>query len=312
MSAGDSTETTHIKRNLSRSVVLRNNKNSYLRIREITRDDSRFVCKLIFDHFRSFTFPAMIYWMVQHMHDIVVILVINSFLLPFRNLLYFCLLFLIYLYVRARYEIEKHIKHCCPDLVGVYDTYRTTKGSNFWVGYCCEQDDDLDLHTVSVESDISSSNESSSRLRREESRVRDEDAPTARDNEILGCIGITPYRNKTDVAQMVRLVVSPKCRNMRVGSRLLKHFELQAVELGYKEIRVFTNNLNTAYLHFLKQNNFEIQQIVRRGLMRGDLIIWNKVLKPELEHVDGLNIEKTEQALLSQPTGVSDATFIPE
>ncbi|AFZ81535.1 acetyltransferase, GNAT family domain-containing protein [Theileria equi strain WA] len=318
-------------RNPSRMAGGRVNNPSIL-IREITVDDSKNVCKLLFDHFRSLTIPAIVYWMVQHIHDIIAIVVINSFLLPFRNLVYFCLLFLVYLFVRARYEIENHIKHCCPDLVDVYKTYRTTKASNFWVAYFTDKianTPSIGSQTssitpsgqVSIQSmpsispgDVRSTNIAEQTLTPTHS-ISENSSPNGnkvpkddiiidkkcKNNEILGCIGITPYRNRSNIAQMVRLVVSKKCRNMKVGTRLLNHLEQHALDSGYTEIRVFTNNLNTAYLHFLKQNGFEIIQIVRRGLMRGDLIIWNKVLKQSDYLITDGNSTK-----------VGDACFIPE
>lgn len=264
-------------------------------IREIEIGDNVHVCKLLFDHFRSLTLPAIIYWLVQHVYDLIAIVVINACLLSLSNLFYFCLLFLIYLFIRARYEIEKHIKQSCPDLVDVYKTYRNHKRSNFWVAYVSGD------HVPEVESPAKSKNGANSKKANVEKPEAPDKPPaepekittpkrgnevnednfseTCKAYEILGCVGITPYRNVSTVAQMVRLVVTRKRRNMKVGTRLLENLEDKALEMGYTEIRVFTNNLNTAYLQFLKQHNFQIIQIVRRGLMRGDLIVWTKHLK---------------------------------
>ncbi|GBE58778.1 GNAT family protein [Babesia ovata] len=350
-------------RGLRRTASLRKINQSFLKIREIDADDEGDVRKLLFDHFRSLTIPAMVYWVVQHVHDLVAIIVIMSFLLPLKSLLYFCVSFLIYLYIRARVEIERHIRWCCPDLESVFDTYRTTEGSNFWVGYFSKHEElgtptesnteaaPTPVYTRSEETGDDNGEEresalsgrtepdtdaSSSQPAGEGGSARDESVsskgpdsdrqphlrvkryttmseasvvlkdvltPTnCKENEILGCVGITPYRNKSTVAQMVRLVVSKKCRNMKVGSKLLNHLENFAVGFGYTEIRVYTNNLNTAYLQFLKQNGFVIQQIVRRGFMRGDLIIWNKTLSQPND------LLVTEMPLLRKV----DASFIPE
>ncbi|CDR96775.1 acetyltransferase, GNAT family protein, putative [Babesia bigemina] len=353
---------TQQPRGLRRTASLRRINQSFLKIREIDTDDEGDVRKLLFDHFRSLTIPAMVYWVVQHVHDLVAIIVIMAFLLPIKSLLYFCVCFLVYLYIRARVEIERHIRWCCPDLESVFDTYRTTEGSNFWVGYFSKHEElgtatesnteaaatpvytraegggddnneerepalsgrtepDTDASGTQPAGEGSAARHDSVPLKAPESEsqpqlrlkryntmsessvvLKDVLMPNCKENEILGCVGITPYRNKSTVAQMVRLVVSKKCRNMKVGSKLLNHLETFAMDFGYTEIRVYTNNLNTAYLQFLKQNGFVIQQIVRRGFMRGDLIIWNKTLSQPND------LLVTEMPLLRKV----DASFIPE
>ncbi|GIX61518.1 acetyltransferase, GNAT family protein [Babesia caballi] len=356
---GDGPPQPAVPRNLRRTVTLRKVNPSFLHIKEITVEDEDDIRRLLFDHFRLLTFPAIVYWIVQHVHDLVAIILILACLLPVKSLLYFCICFLVYLYVRARFEIEKHIRYCCPDLQAIFEAYRTTKGSNFWVAYFSKHEDPTSSiestlespssqtqpRTVSVSedntereapvTDVSSDTQSTtpegegsaarqdsiSNTQRDEDRkpplsgrksrihyehsmkLEDVISPTqCTENEILGCIGITPYRTNSTVAQMVRLVVSRKCRNMAVGSQLLNHLERFATGFGYSEIRVYTNNLNTSYLQFLKQNGFVIQQIVRRGLMRGDLIIWNKVLSQPTDQI------VTELSTLRRV----DASFIPE
>lgn len=321
------------QRQHKRTSLQRKMNHSFLRIREINQEDENYVRTLLFDHFRQLTFPAIIYWVVQHAYDLLAIIVILSFMLPMKDLLYFVVAFVVYLYVRARWEMEKHIRYSCPDLDEIHDTYRTAKGANFWVGYFSKEDDALTITEANVETlqkhktavgggddrhgkgvagakdeelsdkrddnadgqltpvnetDTASRGGDSGRQGLSSNRGVSDDRPMSlkdllnktncKENEILGCIGIAPYRNKSTIAQMVRLVVSKKCRGMKVGSRLLNHLEKYAINFGYTEIRVYTNNLNTEYLQFLKQNGFLIQQLVRRGLMRGDLIIWNKTL----------------------------------
>lgn len=316
---------------LSRRLTMQRKINqSFLRIREVKKEDETCVRNILFDHFRQLTFPAITYWIVQHVYDLLAIIAILSFILPIKHIVYFCVAFLVYLYIRARYEMEKHIRNCCPDLDAIYETYCTAQGANFWVGYFSNEDakdeanpdkpagaqetrsreasvdrEDKDGANATSEKpsdkeggqpDAVSNGENMHKGGDDEkqpllgrTQVETQDEPPmklkdilnktkCKENEILGCIGIAPYRNKSTIAQMVRLVVSKKCRNMKVGSRLLSHLEKYAVSFGYTEIRVYTNNLNTAYLQFLKQNGFVIQQLVRRGLMRGDLIIWNKTL----------------------------------
>ncbi|EAN32042.1 Acetyltransferase (GNAT) family protein [Theileria parva strain Muguga] len=301
---------------VSRNKSGRRQKYPSIMIREIQEEDNVHVCKLLFEHFRSLTLPAIMYWLVQHVYDLIAIVLINACLLSIYNLFYFCLLFLIYLFVRARYEIEKHIKESCPDLVDVHKTYRSHKASNFWVAYVSgdqqgdSPDEKGDKTTEESKNDDPNKPESSSKNSSAEKLEKMNHVDEVNDlnfsqkckaNEILGCVGITPYRNNPNVGQMVRLVVTRKRRNMRVGSRLLDYLEKKAMEMGYNEIRVFTNNLNTAYLQFLKQHSFQIIQVVRRGLMRGDLIIWNKVLN-QVDH------PKQDDA---SPT-FGNAMFIPD
>ncbi|CRG95874.1 N-acetyltransferase, putative [Plasmodium gallinaceum] len=99
--------------------------------------------------------------------------------------------------------------------------------------------------------------------------------------KIVGCVGIVPFKGDNSIAQLVRMVVKKDNRRMRIGSRLLTQLENFAHEQNYQELKVFTNNLNTDSLYFVKQNGFNLSQIVRRGLMRGDLLIWSKILNKD-------------------------------
>ncbi|KYN94023.1 N-acetyltransferase, putative [Plasmodium reichenowi] len=99
--------------------------------------------------------------------------------------------------------------------------------------------------------------------------------------KIVGCVGIVPFKGDNTIAQLVRMVVKKDNRRMRIGSRLLTQLENFAHEQNYNELKVFTNNLNTDSLYFVKQNGFNLSQIVRRGLMRGDLLIWSKILNKD-------------------------------
>ncbi|SBS99266.1 N-acetyltransferase, partial [Plasmodium malariae] len=99
--------------------------------------------------------------------------------------------------------------------------------------------------------------------------------------KIVGCVGIVPFKGDNSIAQLVRMVVKKDSRRMRIGSRLLTQLENFAHEKNYQELKVFTNNLNTDSLYFVKQNGFNLSQIVRRGLMRGDLLIWSKILNKD-------------------------------
>ncbi|KMZ83665.1 N-acetyltransferase [Plasmodium vivax Brazil I] len=113
-----------------------------------------------------------------------------------------------------------------------------------------------------------------------QSKTNDDDDSTFRfvNRKIVGCVGIVPFKGDNSIAQLVRMVVKKDNRRMRIGSRLLTQLENFAHEQNYQELKVFTNNLNTDSLYFVKQNGFNLSQIVRRGLMRGDLLIWSKIL----------------------------------
>ncbi|CAA9986874.1 N-acetyltransferase, putative [Plasmodium knowlesi strain H] len=115
------------------------------------------------------------------------------------------------------------------------------------------------------------------------SKTNDDDDSTFRfvNRKIVGCVGIVPFKGDNSIAQLVRMVVKKDNRRMRIGSRLLTQLENFAHEQNYQELKVFTNNLNTDSLYFVKQNGFNLSQIVRRGLMRGDLLIWSKILNKD-------------------------------
>ncbi|KJP88981.1 hypothetical protein AK88_01273 [Plasmodium fragile] len=115
------------------------------------------------------------------------------------------------------------------------------------------------------------------------SKTNDDDDSTTRfvNRKIVGCVGIVPFKGDNSIAQLVRMVVKKDNRRMRIGSRLLTQLENFAHEQNYQELKVFTNNLNTDSLYFVKQNGFNLSQIVRRGLMRGDLLIWSKILNKD-------------------------------
>ncbi|ANQ06390.1 N-acetyltransferase [Plasmodium coatneyi] len=115
------------------------------------------------------------------------------------------------------------------------------------------------------------------------SKTNDDDDSTFRfvNKKIVGCVGIVPFKGDNSIAQLVRMVVKKDNRRMRIGSRLLTQLENFAHEQNYQELKVFTNNLNTDSLYFVKQNGFNLSQIVRRGLMRGDLLIWSKILNKD-------------------------------
>jgi len=111
-------------------------------------------------------------------------------------------------------------------------------------------------------------------------RVHEEEGEMKKNvkNKVMGCVGIMPLKDEPSVAQLVRLVVSIENRRMRIGSRLLAQFEQFAICRGYKEARLYTNDLNVSALRFVRQRGYSVVQVIRRGLMRGSLILWQKTL----------------------------------
>eukprot|EP00917_Polyrhabdina_sp_WS-2016_P030891 GHVP01065806.1.p1 GENE.GHVP01065806.1~~GHVP01065806.1.p1 ORF type:complete len:246 (+),score=21.75 GHVP01065806.1:31-738(+) len=104
-------------------------------------------------------------------------------------------------------------------------------------------------------------------------------AEDERNNSLIGCAGVAPSKHDPHIAQLIRLVVHSKCRRKRVGSRLLAQLESFSKQQGFKEVRLYTNNLNAHPLQFVKQQGYRVEKIVRRGLMRGDLLTWRKSLE---------------------------------
>lgn len=89
---------------------------------------------------------------------------------------------------------------------------------------------------------------------------------------------------------------------MRIGSRLLAQFEYFAVEKGYGEVRLYTNNLNTSHMKFIRQHGYEIIQCVSRTLMRGSLVQWKKRLR--------LSPDEEEQPTTVIPTSATPSTTL--
>ncbi|VEV55497.1 N-acetyltransferase, putative [Plasmodium vinckei vinckei] len=474
-------------------------------IRQLEEKDIDEVRQLLYDHFNSLTLPAVIYWSIQHIYDLLVIIIINYiFFLDLKKIFYFLIIFLIYLYIRAKFEFLNHIRKDCPDLENLYTSYIGVEGCNFWVAEvfdnnfgsasrttCSdiherekiileqeeqerllanernnheiknsiednenEKDDSYDKKNTSecitgfcglndtpnnsnntnnknlqkennsnsseIDNKINSQNENinsdddnkksknmntsalceklptnnykdiyynntnslssiQNDVKNNDKNVKNSNSTTANkedkdtsnsiekkndensehvhnnsittksDNEnstnfknnldeqndekskliyeasdisnrkyienkkaipfrfndfrgtifdsklnddedinykfinrkIIGCVGIIPYKGDNSIAQLVRMVVKKDNRRMRIGSRLLTQLENFAHEHNYQELKVFTNNLNTDSLYFVKQNGFDLSQIVRRGLMRGDLLIWSKILNKD-------------------------------
>lgn len=99
--------------------------------------------------------------------------------------------------------------------------------------------------------------------------------------QIIGCIGLTIHQASPQDGQLVRLVVSPGHRGVGVGSRLLSAALGYAASCRCRSIEVCANSLNASSARFLRNRQFELVQVARRNLMRGDLLRWRLSLDSE-------------------------------
>lgn len=229
-------------------------------------DDARAIRRICISHFRSLCFPAVKYYCFEHFRDLIALLIIGGLFVNRRQMACQVILFVIYLIVRARIELELYIYRSCPDLLDVPSHYMkgpSNRRSCFWV--------------AEVE--------------------RSGDDPAGVKKEVVGCVGLRPARDNPLVAQLLRLVVAEDARRMRFGSRLLAQFERTAREFGYKEVRLYTNNLSTHHIRFIAHHGYSVVHCISRALMRGALIQWRKDLTPTDEEPSG---SATNDAIASQ------------
>ncbi|KAH0482090.1 MAG: uncharacterized protein KVP18_000226 [Porospora cf. gigantea A] len=206
-------------------------------IRPYDPKDGDAVRSMCFSHFRGLSLPAVQYYVAQHLTDFAVLTLLGYlFTGAIRKVIAMSCLFLLYLFVRAYYEMRAYILYNCPDLMSIEKSYAGT--SSFWVA----------------------------------------EITGPKGARIVGCVGIAPSRTTPSSGQLLRLVVLPECRRMRVGSRLLLAIENVAIEKGFEEIRLHTNNLNTAHMNFIGHHGYQLVSRIPRLLMRGDLLFWQKKL----------------------------------
>lgn len=62
------------------------------------------------------------------------------------------------------------------------------------------------------------------------------------DGEMVGCGGICRHPEDDDVAEIRRMYVDPALRGQGIGARILEALEQQAVELGYRAVRLETGS----------------------------------------------------------------------
>ncbi|PFH32445.1 acetyltransferase, GNAT family protein [Besnoitia besnoiti] len=218
----------------------------YISVRPFHAGDAEAVKQLCYKHFRSLTVPSVFFWVCHHSIDLLALFVIALCFMPLSRVLLAGVLFFFYLLLRGVWEFEMYIRRDCPDLSNIAESYMKNKASGFWVAERTEED---------------SRNPSHSKTR------------------IVGCIGLAPLQNDNKTAQLVRLVVDRSLRRQHIGSLLLNTFINYALQQHYSIVRLYTNNLNNDSIRFAKTKGFELQQVVRRGLMRGDLLKWQKKLE---------------------------------
>jgi len=199
------------------------------------------------------------------------------------------LLFLTFLFARSRWEMESYLRNDCPDLDDIQRTYMDATRSHFWVAVLQE-----------------SSSRTGTSKRGGASSPHGSGAEKT--GKVVGCIGVVPSKDDADnvchTAILQRLVVSIESRRMRIGSRLLAQFENYVTAAGYKEVRLYTNDLNVSPLKFVRQHGYSVVQIIRRGLMRGSLIIWRKTIVPPKEDAKADRVDYSR--LTSRYTAVLD------
>ncbi|KEP64595.1 UNVERIFIED_CONTAM: acetyltransferase, GNAT family protein [Hammondia hammondi] len=215
-------------------------------VRPFRSEDAEAVKQLCYRHFRSLTLPSVCFWICHHSIDLLALFVIALCFISFSQVLLAGLLFFGYLLLRGVWEFEMYIRRDCQDLSDVSQSYMRGKASGFWVA---------------------------------ERVQRDPRNPERTTRRLAGCIGLAPLQNDNKTAQLVRLVVDRSLRRQHIGSLLLNTFINYAMQQHYSVVRLYTNNLNNDSIRFAKTKGFELQQVVRRGLMRGDLLKWQKKLE---------------------------------
>ncbi|PHJ19805.1 gnat family protein [Cystoisospora suis] len=244
----------------------RGNGQDNITVRPYRSADAEAVRRLCHRHFRSLTLPSVFFWICHHSFDLLALLIISLFFAPLQRVMLGGLMFFGYLLLRGVWEFEMYIRHDCPDLNNIKESYMRTKASGFWVAERTEVD-----------------SERSGIVKK----------------RIVGCIGLAPLQNDNKTAQLVRLVVDRSLRRQHIGTLLLNTFINYAVQQHYTIVRLYTNNLNNDSIRFAKTKGFELQQVVRRGLMRGDLLKWQKKLE-----APGVTQKKTRVSSL--PSSVLD------
>ncbi|CDJ48363.1 acetyltransferase domain-containing protein, putative [Eimeria brunetti] len=207
-------------------------------LREARSSDAPLVRDLMKSHLRSLILPAVFYWLCRHAQDFGSFLIICCCFVPLDRMLISLCCFLLLLLVRVVLELEQYAARGCPDLAEFDRHYLEAERNRFWVAETKQ--------------------------------------PTG--NRVVGCIGFIVHPSNPQEGQLVRLVVSPGSRGAGVGSRLLSCALGFAASCRCRSIEVFANSLNASSASFFRNRHFELVQVVRRKLMRGDLLRWRVAL----------------------------------
>lgn len=210
-------------------------------LREACVQDLPLIRTLMKRHLRSLILPAVFYWLCRHAQDFGSFVVICCCFAPFTRMLLSLFCFLLLLLVRVVLELEQYAAKGCPDLENFERQYLQADRNRFWVAEKTQQHGKI----------------------------------------IIGCIGFIIHQASPQDGQLVRLVVSPGHRGAGVGSRLLSAALGFAASCRCRSIEVCANSLNASSARFLRNRQFELVQVVKRKLMRGDLLRWRMLLDGE-------------------------------
>lgn len=259
-------------------------------VRSFRPEDANAVKSICRAHFRSLVSAAVKYYCIEHFRDLIAFFVVLKIFVKWQDVGLALVLYMVYLFARARIEIELYIFWECPDLDDLMSYYMSDPRSHFWVAEAAP----------ATSSDAENLKDNNTKL----------------NSQVVGCVGCCPARDDLTVAQLLRLVVAPDVRRMRHGSRLLAQFENFAKEKGYRQVRLYTNNLSSSHMKFIRQHGYVALQAVPRSLMRGSLIEWKKQLAPPSYFSDPANAGELLQSdsnehssLLTTKSSVADHRF---
>ncbi|KAL8431283.1 hypothetical protein ACSSS7_005368 [Eimeria intestinalis] len=210
-------------------------------LREACMQDLPLIRKLMKRHLRSLILPAVFYWLCCHTQDFGSFLLICCCFAPLTRVLMSLICFLLLLLVRVVLELEQYAARGCPDLANFEVQYLKADRNKFWVA----------------------------------------ERTSEKGKGIIGCIGLLMPQGSPQDGQLVRLVVAPGHRGVGVGSRLLSAALGFAASCRCRSVEVCANSLNASSARFLRNRQFELVQVVKRNLMRGDLLRWRLCLDSE-------------------------------
>ena len=211
-------------------------------IRPFCQNDAAKIQNICFSQYRSTSISGVSYYIVSHIDDLIFLCILAFSLMNVKKALIAAILFIMYLFCKSRFEVENYIVKHCVDLKNIESYYKKKSNNNFWVAEVICDD----IHK----------------------------------REIVGCIGLVS-QDKV-FGKIVRLTVNRRYHRMRIGSHLLKHAEQYAKTLNYEVLYMYTNSLNPSHASFVTAHGYQLVNTIPRGLMRGDLFMWKRVLKQSM------------------------------